>query len=123
MSNLNRDVLYLIFKQIQDDKTLCLCLLVNKTWCETVAPILWKNPWKYLKEWNGTLFLNPSLNYIGYFKYLNLDEIQRLINENIIEKSKLLIIQNEIFNIIINENMRFTHLYAHKKFDNQIKFT
>ncbi|PKY22223.1 hypothetical protein RhiirB3_525604 [Rhizophagus irregularis] len=147
MSNLNSDVLYLIFKQIQDDKTLRLCLLVNKTWCETVAPILWKNPWKYLKEWNGKLFLNviishlseisrkkigehklfkniykkPSLNYISYFKYLNLDEIQKVINLNIMEKSKLLI-QNEIFNIFINENMRFTHLYAHKKFDNQIKF-
>jgi hypothetical protein len=35
MSNLNRDILYLIFKQFKDDKVILhSCLLVNKTWCE-----------------------------------------------------------------------------------------
>ena len=51
MSKLNsRDsILYLIFKELQDEKTLFSYLRVNKTWCETIIPILWKDPWKYLK--------------------------------------------------------------------------
>ena len=45
MANLNRDVLYLIFEELQYDKnTLYSCLLVNRTWCETTVSILWKIP-------------------------------------------------------------------------------
>ncbi|POG79105.1 hypothetical protein GLOIN_2v1870015 [Rhizophagus irregularis DAOM 181602=DAOM 197198] len=33
-----------------DRNSLHSCLLVNKTWCEIIVPILWKNPWKYLEE-------------------------------------------------------------------------
>ena len=49
--SLNRDVLYLIFEELQYDKnqyiknTLYSCLLVNRTWCETAIPILWNNPY------------------------------------------------------------------------------
>ncbi|GBB98584.1 hypothetical protein RclHR1_03270007 [Rhizophagus clarus] len=51
MFRLNRDVLYLIFQEFKDDnRTLYSCLTVNKTWCEIIIPILWKDPWKYLKE-------------------------------------------------------------------------
>jgi len=54
MSNLNKDVLYLMFEELQnDEKTLYSCLLVSKTWCEVIIPILWKNPWKYDKK--GTI--------------------------------------------------------------------
>ena len=43
MSKLNRDVLYLIFKEFHEDdkKTLHSCFLVNKNWCEMIIPILW----------------------------------------------------------------------------------
>ncbi|UZO20243.1 uncharacterized protein OCT59_012669 [Rhizophagus irregularis] len=48
MSKLNKDILFLIFEEFQDDsKSLFSCLMVNKLWCETVLPILWKNPWRY----------------------------------------------------------------------------
>ena len=46
---INEDVLFLItiIKEFQNDrKSLHSCLLVDKTWCETTIPILWKNPWK-----------------------------------------------------------------------------
>ncbi|GBC07856.1 hypothetical protein RclHR1_07730009 [Rhizophagus clarus] len=148
MSNLNRDILYLIFKQLQDDKrTLLSCLLVNKTWCETTVPILWKNPWNLLKNENETLLLSviishlsnlsrnkigehkllinsnqkPTFNYIIHCKHLDLDAILMMINKNF-EKSRVLDAQNEIFNLFINENMNFTHLYIRKNFDNQIQF-
>ncbi|GET04904.1 hypothetical protein GLOIN_2v1764020 [Rhizophagus clarus] len=48
MTKLNKDVLFLIFEEFQDDsKSLFSCLMVNRLWCETVIPILWKNPWCY----------------------------------------------------------------------------
>ena len=46
MSNLNKDILYILFEELQSDSnSLFSCLLVNRLWCETVVPILWKNPW------------------------------------------------------------------------------
>ncbi|EXX66822.1 hypothetical protein RirG_120110 [Rhizophagus irregularis DAOM 197198w] len=51
MSQLNTDILYLIFKELQyDKKSLVSCLRVNKTWCEIIIPILWKNPWDGKKK-------------------------------------------------------------------------
>ncbi|RIA85191.1 hypothetical protein C1645_831153 [Glomus cerebriforme] len=48
MSKLNKDILFLIFKEFQDDKIfLYSCLLVNRTWCETAVTILWKIPGRY----------------------------------------------------------------------------
>ncbi|UZO20344.1 uncharacterized protein OCT59_012770 [Rhizophagus irregularis] len=48
MSKLNKDILFLIFEEFQDDpKFLFSCLMVNRLWCETVIPILWRNPWCY----------------------------------------------------------------------------
>src|SRR4051812_16816966 len=51
MSKLTRDCLLIIFEELGNDvKSLYSCLLVNRLWCETVVPILWKNPWKVLKN-------------------------------------------------------------------------
>src|SRR5436305_7052772 len=48
MSKLNKDILFLLFEELQDDlKSLFSFLMVNRLWCETVIPVLWKNPWKY----------------------------------------------------------------------------
>ncbi|CAB5193036.1 unnamed protein product [Rhizophagus irregularis] len=57
---------------------------------------------------------------MSYCRHLNLDEIQRIINENIEDKDKSLKIQNEILNLFINENMKYTHFYMHQNFDHQI---
>ncbi|GBC04752.1 hypothetical protein RclHR1_05850001 [Rhizophagus clarus] len=148
MSNLNSDVLHLIFEQVQDDKkALYSCLLVNKIWCETTVPILWKNPWKCLiNRENEKLLLGIiishlsnasrnkirehnllsdfhqklSFNYISYCRHLDLDEILRIIDENIDKKSIMLSVQDEILNLFINEDMKFTHLYMRKNFEHQI---
>ena len=51
MSKLNKDVLLLIFEELNSAKKhLYSCLLVNRTWCEITVPILWKNPWVNKKE-------------------------------------------------------------------------
>src|SRR6266487_2167632 len=57
MSKLNKDILFLIFEELKyDSKTLFLCLIVNKLWCETVIPILW---WRY-----GIDYKKSSLYYV-----------------------------------------------------------
>ena len=48
MPKLNKDILFLIFDALQEDsKTLFSCLMVDRLWCETAIPILWRNPWCY----------------------------------------------------------------------------
>ncbi|RGB38705.1 hypothetical protein C1646_755411 [Rhizophagus diaphanus] len=145
MSKLNRDVLYLILKELEhNNNALHSCVLVNKTWCEIIIPILWKNPWKYLIEGKETLLFNviisylsdetknnlknqgidylkdlyqkPSFDYIRFCRYLHLDEIFKLITTNEIITN----IKNEIFNIFINENRKYTHLYIPYKFNYKI---
>ncbi|PKC06860.1 hypothetical protein RhiirA5_418991 [Rhizophagus irregularis] len=136
MSNLSRDVLYMLFELLQDDKnTLYSCLLVNRTWCEIIIPILWRNPWKFSKKkdrlssviishlsnvsrnkiGNHNLLTNsyqkPSLNYIKYCKHLDLNEIHKMFC-----KESFIKILNEILSLFINKNMKFTHLYIHQKF-------
>jgi hypothetical protein len=145
MTKLNTDVLYLIFQELLDDKkTLYSCLLVDKTWCDTVVPILWTNPWKFLKDvcelrkkellirlinsylsdetrnnlkfYNGeSLKYNKTLyNYVNFCKHLNLTEINKIID------NELEIVQKEIISLFINENTKFTHLYIPKQFHYQI---
>ncbi|GBB85215.1 hypothetical protein RclHR1_11780007 [Rhizophagus clarus] len=144
MSKLNGDVLYLIIRELQNDEiALRTCLLVNKTWSEIVIPILWKNPWKYLKDGNESLLLKviishlsekskknlstrfkyllnsyerPLFDYISFCKYLNIQEIERIIN-TVDKKSRIKIIKDEIYDLFINENTRFTHLYIPYQFD------
>jgi hypothetical protein len=106
----NRDILYLIFKELQNNKkALYSCLTVNKTWCEIIIPILWKNPWRYLKgnRLGKKLFLNiiishlsdvsinnlksqgvefftnsyqkPLFDYLSFYRYLNLNNLNEMI--------------------------------------------
>ncbi|PKY61628.1 hypothetical protein RhiirA4_486853 [Rhizophagus irregularis] len=151
MSKLNKDILYLIFEELQDDtKTLYSSLSVNKTWCELIVPILWRNPWKFLTNRSEILLFNviishlsdesknnlmiqdndlfkillqkPLFNYISFCRHLNLNSIDLIIYfiERNYSKSNISVIKNEILNLFINENTRFTHLYIPQRFDYQI---
>jgi hypothetical protein len=56
MSKLNKDILFLIFEELQDSlKSLFSCLTVNRIWCETVIPVLWRNPWRYYNKKSSLL--------------------------------------------------------------------
>src|SRR6266487_2619604 len=114
----NEDVLFLILEALQNDSdSLYSCLLVNKTWCKTAMPILWKNPWKYLRcrkmksllsviishlpnetkevlKFNGISLLitqqKPLFNYINFIKYLELNRLKEIMaSTNIMEMSKI----------------------------------
>ncbi|RIA92891.1 hypothetical protein C1645_820084 [Glomus cerebriforme] len=135
-----KELLFLLLETLQDDKkSLYSCLLVNKTWCEIVILILWKNPWKYLEEKKRKLLFKviashlsnetkenlksqgtnlssiirqkPLFNYINYCRYLNLYCLERIVSIKNIEESKISNVKNEIFKLFINRNTRFTHLY------------
>ncbi|CAG8610245.1 19368_t:CDS:2 [Rhizophagus irregularis] len=145
MFYLNEDVLYLVLKELEDDrKTLYLCLTVNKTWCEIIIPILWKNPWKYLKgnqQKKKLLFINIIISHLSDASRNNLKSLKvdiltnsytkplfnyvsfckylnlRNLNEmfNIINHNND--VKKEIYNLFINENTRLTHLYIPNQFD------
>uniref|UniRef100_U9T5V4 F-box domain-containing protein n=1 Tax=Rhizophagus irregularis (strain DAOM 181602 / DAOM 197198 / MUCL 43194) TaxID=747089 RepID=U9T5V4_RHIID len=67
MSKLNKDILFLIFEELQDDsKSLFSCLMVNRTWCEIVIPILWRNPWCYdIKYYNKSYLFAIIVSYLS----------------------------------------------------------
>ncbi|RGB43409.1 hypothetical protein C1646_809304 [Rhizophagus diaphanus] len=142
MSKLNKDVLFLIFKELKHNKkSLYSCLFVNRTWCETVVPILWENPGQYHRyhssmsklfniiilhlseESRDTLgidnsitetYQRPLFNYVDYWKYLDMSFIENLISRrNIIKNSSASVIRNEILKLLINKNKntRFIHLF------------
>ncbi|RIA97740.1 hypothetical protein C1645_813608 [Glomus cerebriforme] len=137
MSILNLDVLYLIFKELQDcGPALYSCLLVNKTWCEMIIPILWKNPWKLINKGKEQLFLNviishlsdeskdnlnnqgmkisyqrPLFDYISFCKHLNLKDVVNLIGYPDVP-----IFKKEMLKLFINSNAKFTHLYIPHEF-------
>jgi hypothetical protein len=67
---INEDCLSLIIKELCDDiSSLYSCLLVNRLWCETVVPVLWKDPWKFLNNLKDfkrdKLFLNTILLHLS----------------------------------------------------------
>ncbi|GBB88549.1 hypothetical protein RclHR1_15090008 [Rhizophagus clarus] len=150
MSKLNGDILYLIFKELQDNKkTLLLCLTVNKTWCELIIPILWKDPWKCVKE-KGLLlsviishlsdesknnlrnqganilsnaYQRPLFNYISCCRHLSLNSLNELIsaiNDFNNNTDVFSTVRKEIINLFINENTRITHLIIPYQFDYQL---
>ena len=76
MSKLSEDILFLIFEELQDDsKPLFSCLMVNRLWCETVIPVLWRNPWRYNIKYRN----KSSLYYIITF-YLS-DNIKEFLTK------------------------------------------
>src|ERR1044072_6887655 len=68
MSKLNKDILFLLFEEFQDDsQSLFSFLMVDRLWCETVIPILWRNPWKY----NNINYHHKSSLYYIITSYLS----------------------------------------------------
>jgi hypothetical protein len=83
MPILNKDILFLIFEELQDDsKSLFSCLMINRYWCETVIPVLWRNPWCY----SGINYSNKRSLFVIITCYL-FDVIKEFITEQGIQLS------------------------------------
>jgi hypothetical protein len=79
MSKFSKDILFLIFEELQDNSSSFFsCLMVNRLWCETVVPILWRNPWSY----SGIVYRNRSRSCLFFIIscYL-IDDIKGIITE------------------------------------------
>src|SRR5688572_16610349 len=84
MSKLNKDILFLLFEELQSDsKSLFSCLLVNRLWCETVIPILWRNPWNPWNPWYYGYKKKRSLYHVITFSLSN-DIKEFLTNQGIL---------------------------------------
>jgi hypothetical protein len=96
MSVLNKDILFLIFEELQEDsKSLFSCLMVNRLWCETVIPILWRNPWCY----NGVNYRNKSSLFIIIARYL-FDDIKEFITEKGIQSPSVILHKPHLFDYL-----------------------
>src|SRR5438045_6860931 len=85
MSKLNKDILFLIFEELHDSKSLFSCLMVNKLWCETVIPILWRNPWCY-----DINYSNKSYLFVIIASYLFHDHTKEFLTRQGIQLPSIL---------------------------------
>src|SRR3954463_13350748 len=149
MVELNRDVLFMISENLQDDTiSLYSCLLVNKSWCEAIVPMLWKIPGQLLLTEQAEIILfkvilshlseesrdiikkqgidvftgiyqTPSFNYIYLWRHLDLHLLDNMITRNI-KESNISMIKNELLKLFVNNNTKFTSLYFPSNFTYQI---
>jgi hypothetical protein len=65
MVELNKDVIYLILKELKNDsQSIYSCLLVNRTWCKATVPILWSDPVNQFRIYPSVNVYNILLNVI-----------------------------------------------------------
>jgi hypothetical protein len=97
---LDKDVLFLIFEELKNDKkSLHSCLLVNRNWCVTAIPVLWRDPGKYFVAINSINTKKINILFDIIFLHLSKESRDILknqgINNPIIEKY-----QQPLFNYI-----------------------
>ncbi|RIA91137.1 hypothetical protein C1645_875643 [Glomus cerebriforme] len=96
MSNLTADCLYEIFQHLKDNtESLHSCILVNRIWCATSVPFLWRNPFKPMVS-----FYSKEKYSVGMFCTLFscLDkETKEFLSLCNINSTDLTLIQKKIF--------------------------
>jgi hypothetical protein len=130
MSNLNKDILFLTFEKLQDDSnSLLSCSMVNKLWCITAIPILWRNPWRhYIDNKKNQLFdiiasylpddikelltnqkikltcKSPLFDYLSYCKSINVKIIDSVISiVSHLPDDQFLLLKREFYKLLINK--------------------
>ena len=94
MTKLNVDCLFLIFNELlEDSNSLYSCLLVNKEWCNVVAPILWG-----IYSWGNRSELEKKV-YNIILSCLPSPSKQLLFNNNI-ELPSTILLKPPLFNYI-----------------------
>ncbi|GBB94114.1 hypothetical protein RclHR1_22950002 [Rhizophagus clarus] len=150
MSMLNRDVIFLILEELQNDnKSLYSCLLINRTWCETTIPILWRDPTRHnltddackilfnvillhlSKESRNNLknqkinpfiktYRKPLFNYISFWRHFDLCFLERVMNDFKMKNSKLSIFKDEIIKVLINNVNKLISLSIPESFNSHL---
>ncbi|EXX60493.1 uncharacterized protein OCT59_010111 [Rhizophagus irregularis] len=131
MPKLNKDILFLIFEELQEDsKSLFSCLMTNRFWCEIAIPILWKNPWRYNIDYYNknslysviTFYLpddikdfltreeillpilrHPLLfDYLSFCRSFDADILNAIISIRSLDLYNQFILQQEIYKLLIS---------------------
>ncbi|CAG8674845.1 6694_t:CDS:1 [Rhizophagus irregularis] len=132
MSKLNKDILFLIFEELQDNsKYLFSCLMVNRIWSETVIPILWRNPWRYAINYSKknslytiiTVYLSNyikeflskkgikikisgqslAFDYLSFCRSINIKIIDDIISIGSSSEYNRFLLQEEIYSFLIKK--------------------
>src|SRR6266542_3312457 len=125
MLKLNKDILFLIFEEFQkDSKSLFSCLMVNRLWCETIIPILWRNPWHYTISYNRVslycivAFYLPDdikefltkrplqsilFDYLSFCRSINVETLNNIISLGSSTLYNQFILQQEIYSLLIKK--------------------
>src|SRR4051794_8571612 len=141
MSKFNKNILFLIFEELQDDsKSLFSCLLVNRIWCETAIPVLWRNPWHYGINYSNKIYLftifisclpndikefltsegiqlppishQPlSFDYLSFCRSINSNIMNRIISTGASSKYEQFLLQQEFYNILLRKCPELKYLY------------
>ena len=140
MSKLNTDILFLIFEKFQDDsQSLFSFSMVDRLWCETVIPVLWRNPWEYnidyhhksslyyiitsylsdsVKEFLTALGIQlPSIShqsllfdYLSFCRSINMNVINDIIAIGSPSAYNQFLFQQEIYSLFIKKCSEFKYL-------------
>ncbi|EXX63403.1 hypothetical protein RirG_152670 [Rhizophagus irregularis DAOM 197198w] len=118
MSKLNKDILFLLFEELQDDsKSLFSCLMVNRLWCETVIPILWRNPWNYHEFLTrlGIQLLSIScqsllFDYLSFCRSINVNIINSIISIGSSSVDHRLFLQQEFYGLVMKKCSELKYL-------------
>ncbi|RIA80102.1 hypothetical protein C1645_882356 [Glomus cerebriforme] len=140
MSQLNKDILFLLFEELQaDSKSLFSSLLVNKLWCETVIPILWRDPWRYSINYKNKSYLfaiiayylpvdikecliiqginfppfsyrSPLFNYLSFCRSINIEIINGMITIGSSLAYNQFLLQQEFYNLLITTCLELKYL-------------
>src|ERR1700722_632020 len=84
---------------IEDKKTLRSCLMVNRSMCKIVTPILWSGPFRYLQ---GTLHDQPIQRKI----YEQDETIKMKINQKKLINIYISCMDNESINILNDHGIK-----------------
>ncbi|GBC09410.1 hypothetical protein RclHR1_08830012 [Rhizophagus clarus] len=140
MSKLNKDILFLIFEELHySSKILFSFLTVNKLWCETVIPILWRRPWHYAINYcnknslysiitsylpnNVKEFLTKggiqisyqtlAFDYLFFCRSIDVKIIDEIISIGSSTGYNLFLLQEEIYSLLIKKCQRIKYLYIY----------
>src|SRR3954453_13115877 len=140
MFKLNKDVLFLLFEELQDDsKSLFSCLMVSRIWCEIVIPVLWRNPWRYAIKYYNKSFLYYTItfyladnvkefltsqgiqlpstshqsllfDYLSFCRSINVKVMNSIISIGSFSDYNQFLLQQEIYGLLMGKCLEVKHL-------------
>ncbi|CAB4460362.1 unnamed protein product [Rhizophagus irregularis] len=112
--------------------------MVNKTWCETVIPILWRNPWCYDINYDNKSYLFAIIayyltddikeflkiqrglpqiscqsllfDYLSYCRSININIINKIISNGSFLAYNQFLLQQEFYNLFMKKSTEFRYL-------------